>query len=66
MLLVIHVMQQSDSFPLIGVFPVQLGEMFHRISDCVAMFPEAFGLDPVVQDSLSAGGERFIHLNSVD
>ena len=64
--LVIHVMQQSDGFPEIGVFAAQLREMLHRISDRIAVFPQAFGLDPVVQDSLGASGERFTHLNSMN
>src|SRR5262245_65325602 len=40
--------------------------MFHRISNCVAVFPKAFGLDPAVQYSLGANGERFTHLNSMN
>src|SRR3954452_5868211 len=64
--LVIHVMQQSDGFPEIGVFAAQLREMFHRIGDCVAVFPETFGLAPAVQGSLGARGERFTHLTSMN
>jgi hypothetical protein len=59
--LVIHVMQQSDGFPQICVFAAQLREMLHRIGDRIAVFPQAFGLHPVVQDSLSARRERFTH-----
>jgi hypothetical protein len=54
--LVIHVVQQSDGFPEIGVFAAQLREMLHRISDCIAVFPQTFGLHPVVQGSLGASG----------
>jgi hypothetical protein len=56
MSLVIHVMQQAGGFPEIGVFAAQLREMLHRISDCTAVFPQAFGLHPVVQGSLRASG----------
>jgi hypothetical protein len=59
-------MQQSDGFPQIGVFAAQLREMLHRISDCIAVFPQTFGLDPVVQNRVGASGERFTHLNSVN
>jgi hypothetical protein len=62
MLLVIHVMQQSDGFPETGVFAAQLREMFHRISDRIAMFAKALRLDPVVQNGLCASSERFAHL----
>jgi hypothetical protein len=48
--------QQSDGFPEIGVFAAQLREMLHRIGDCIAVFPQAFGLHPVVQGSLRASG----------
>ncbi|MFL6553594.1 MAG: hypothetical protein ACJ8LV_09540 [Chthoniobacterales bacterium] len=54
-------MQQSDGFPEIGVFAAQLREMFHRIGDRIAVFAQTFGLDPVVQGSLGARGERFTH-----
>jgi hypothetical protein len=54
--LIIHVMQQSDSFPEIGVLAAQLREMLHRISDCIAVFAQAFGLHPVVQGSLRSNG----------
>ena len=60
--LVIHVVQQSDGFPQLGVFAAQLREMLHGISDGIAVFPQAFGLDPVVQNSLSASSERFTHV----
>jgi hypothetical protein len=59
-------MQQSNGFPQIGVFAAQLREMLHRISDCVAMFAKALGLDPVVQNGLGASSERFTHLNSIN
>jgi hypothetical protein len=59
--LVIHVMQQSDGFPEIGVVAAQLREMLHRISDCIAVFPQTLGFGPVVQNSLRASGERFTH-----
>src|SRR5438477_11366809 len=59
--LVIHVMQQSDGFPEIGVFAAQLREMSHRISDRITVFPETFGVDPLVQNRLRASGERFTH-----
>ena len=58
---VIHVVQQADGFPKIGVFAAHLGKMFHRIGDSVAVFSQAFGLDPVVQNSLGASGERVTH-----
>jgi hypothetical protein len=64
--LIIHVMQQPDSFPEIGVFAAQLSEMLHRIGDRIAVFPQTFGLDPVVQNSVGASGERFTHLNSMN
>src|SRR5436190_13015215 len=59
--LVIHVMQQSDGFPEIGAFAAQLREMSHRISDRITVFPETFGVDPLVQNRLRASGERFTH-----
>src|SRR5256885_15030257 len=59
--LVIHVMQQSDGFPQICVFAAQLREMLHRVGNRIAVFPEAFGLHPVVQGNLGASGERFTH-----
>ena len=48
--LVIHVVQQAHRFPKIGIFAAQLRKMFHRIGNCVAMFSQAFGLDPVVKN----------------
>jgi hypothetical protein len=54
-------MQQSDGFPEMGVFAAQLREMLHRISDCIAVFPQTFGPYPVVQNSFGARGERFTH-----
>jgi hypothetical protein len=54
--LVIHVVQQSDGFPEIGVFAAHLREMLHRVSDCITVFPQAFGLHPVMQGSLGASG----------
>jgi hypothetical protein len=42
MALVIHVVQQSYRFPKISVFAAQLGKMFRRIGNGVAMLPEAF------------------------
>jgi hypothetical protein len=48
--LIIHVVQQSHGFPKIGIFAAQLREMFHRIGNCVAMFSQAFGFDPVVEN----------------
>jgi hypothetical protein len=59
-------MQQADGFPEIGVFAAQVREMLHRVGDCITVFPQAFGLHPVVQDSLRASGERFTHLNSLN
>jgi hypothetical protein len=48
--LIIHVVQQSNGFPKIGIFAAQLGKMLHRIGDRIAMFAQAFGLHPLVQD----------------
>ena len=59
--LVIHVVQQSYRFPKIGILAAQVRKMFHRICNGVAMFPQAFGLDPVVQNIQRLGGERLIH-----
>ena len=64
--LVIHVVQQSDGLPQIGVFAPQLRKMLHRIGDGIAVFSQTFRLDPVVQSSLGARGERFTHVNSVN
>ena len=50
MAFIIHVVQQAHGLPKIGIFAAQLRKMFHRISDCVAMFLQAFGLDPLVEN----------------
>src|SRR6266536_3774878 len=63
MALVIHVVQQANRLPKIDIVsrPAKRGEMLHRISDRIAMFPQTFGLDPFVQDLQCARSERFTH-----
>ena len=60
--LVIHVVQQADGFPKIDICAAQLREMFHRISDRVAMFSQAFRLDPFVENRESVGGKGHLKI----
>jgi hypothetical protein len=55
--LVIHVVQKADSLPKIGIRAAKRREMFHRISDSVAMFSQAFRLYPLVKNRESAIGK---------
>ena len=47
---VIHIVQQTDRFPKIDIFAAKLRKMFHRIGDRVAMFAQAFGFHPFVEN----------------
>src|SRR6266403_371715 len=56
MTLIIHVVQQTDRFPKIGIFsrPAKRGEVLHRIGNRVTMLSQTFGFDPFLENSESA------------
>src|SRR6059058_4732679 len=57
MALVIHVVQQADRLPKIDIRAAKRCEMLHRVSNRVAMFSQAFRLDPIVKNRESAIGK---------
>src|SRR5438094_354144 len=57
MALVIHVVQQADRLPKIYIRAAKRCEMLHRVSNRVAMFSQAFRLDPIVKNRESAIGK---------
>jgi hypothetical protein len=50
MALVIHIVKQANRLPKIDIFPAQSRKMSHGIGDRIAMLPQTFGLDPLVQN----------------
>src|SRR5205814_8606157 len=54
MALVIHVVQQADRLPKIDIRAAKGCEMLHRVSNRVAMFSQAFRLNPIVKNRESA------------
>src|SRR5712691_12731229 len=58
--LVIHIVEQTYGLPKIDIFAAQFGEMLHRIGNRVAMFSQAFGLHPFVENSEGARGQAHL------
>jgi hypothetical protein len=56
MTLVVHVVEETYSFPEVGVGAAQTGEMLHGIGHGIAMLPQAFGLDPFMEEGECALG----------
>jgi hypothetical protein len=61
--LVIHVVQEPDGFPEIGIRAAVFGEVLEGIGYGVAMTPQTFRLDPFVQNPERLFGQ---HLSLLD